>query len=457
MKKISSWLSYLFVMVTAVCMIAIPSGCADEENFFLEESAARNIGTSNNRTPQDAQALAADAFRTFIDSTYVESRSGPIIDYSKPVVILRNPLSRSSESNDTLIYIVNYADDAGYAIIAAPKKVEPVLAVVHEGSFNEDLNDPSAHSPGFLMWLDNTMSIIGGGDLIDSIPNDDDLHAEPIPDLAQVKEYNETISCVDIKPLVRNSWGQGVPGIGLESLYPEGLYCDNGICGCVPLALAEIGIAFHRPNTIIDLEANTSINLNWAEISKHQHWRAYSTYMWQDRSWADCCENNVTTTHKQIAKLCHYIAEEAHATYYPKTDLELPHTGVTKDNTLKEAKKLFGSNYVSLNWKEFKQNVMPNNHSILLFVGDGKDNNGKDIHHAWICDGVYRVRYYHVLETKSNLSSQWTVTRTGPVDLTRLHFNWGWNGTDNGWFWHTPINLSKSTYNKFEYIVVSHS
>lgn len=262
-------------MVTAVCMIAIPSGCADEENFFLEESAARNIGTSNNRTPQDAQALAADAFRTFIDSTYVESRSGSIIDYSKPVVILRNPLSRSSESNDTLIYIVNYADDAGYAIIAAPKKVEPVLAVVHEGSFNEDLNDPSAHSPGFLMWLDNTMSIIGGGDLIDSIPNDDDLHAEPIPDLAQVKEYNET--------------------------------------------------------------------------------------------------------------------------------------------------------------------------------------NGKDIHHAWICDGVYRVRYYHVLETKSNLSSQWTVTRTGPVDLTRLHFNWGWNGTDNGWFWHTPINLSKSTYNKFEYIVVSHS
>lgn len=444
MKKLISWLSYLFVIVSAIGMTAIPSGCSNEESFFKENSPAGFVTNDNNRTLQEARSLAAEAYRTFIDSNYVESRSGSIIDYTKPVIVLGSPLSRSNEANDTLIYIVNYADEAGYAIIAAPKKVEPVLAVVQEGSYNEDLDDPEAHSPGFLMWLDNARAYIAGiGGIRDTLPDDGDMHAEPIFGKTQVKEYNETISCVDIQPLVRNSWKQSAP---------QGSDCDNKVCGCSPLALAEIGLAFHRPATVTDPKTGENITLNWAEIGKHQYWATYNRNMWKDNSWNVCGESDIATTHKQIAVLCHYIGVKCDADYN-----ESGQTGVHKNNTLKVAKQIFGTANVSSDWKEYKNDALPTNQSILLFRGEGNTDNGKTIRHQWICDGVYSCSYYHVISTRTEPWLNWTTTRTGPVNLIKLHFNWGWNGQDNGWFWEMPIQTKNGNFDVFEYLIISNN
>lgn len=57
----------------------------------------------------------------------------------------------SRGQNDTLIYVVNYEDNKGFALISAVDDSQPVLAVVPNGSYDPEIG---TDNPGFNLFMD---------------------------------------------------------------------------------------------------------------------------------------------------------------------------------------------------------------------------------------------------------------------------------------------------------------
>lgn len=58
-----------------------------------------------------------------------------------------------SLSIDTLLYFVNFADNQGFAVVAADKRTSPILALIDKGNYKAG-NLAQEDNPGFLSFLD---------------------------------------------------------------------------------------------------------------------------------------------------------------------------------------------------------------------------------------------------------------------------------------------------------------
>ena len=62
-----------------------------------------------------------------------------------------------SLSIDTLLYFVNFADNQGFAVVAADKRTSPILALIDKGNYKAgDLAQED--NPGFLSFLDRAVN-----------------------------------------------------------------------------------------------------------------------------------------------------------------------------------------------------------------------------------------------------------------------------------------------------------
>jgi hypothetical protein len=62
-------------------------------------------------------------------------------------------------SIDTLLYIINFEDDQGFAFVSADNRTEPVLAIIDEGSMTVD-NFLNIDNPGFTAFMNNAVSML---------------------------------------------------------------------------------------------------------------------------------------------------------------------------------------------------------------------------------------------------------------------------------------------------------
>lgn len=138
--------SFKFFLITALVSI-MSSGCSSDEPLVSikqnEDIVKFNL---NKRTPQEAIKLVNSLSSG--DNTFSQSGESKVID-KDALKVIYNTTSRS-ESSDTLIYAVNYADNQGFVLVSANKSTEPILAIVDEGTFNEDR--PKDNEP-FEMFL----------------------------------------------------------------------------------------------------------------------------------------------------------------------------------------------------------------------------------------------------------------------------------------------------------------
>lgn len=300
-------------------------------------------------------------------------------------------------------YIVNYKNNLGFAIIAADKRVAPLLAFSTENNFNLNSNELPL---GLVEWMESADEYIQNvRDSEIGVPvqiRSTVLCNALKTTLRKAPPSNE--ECFDVSngcppeyqssktvgPLLKTSWHQRA---GFNDLVPKS--CDNGKApaGCLAIAVAQV-MYYHQYPTSYDW-SSMDINLGGSEAAR------------------------------LIINLNH---SNSLNTSYDCSGSEAKFNRI--EPTLKN--NLYNVSYAKFNSNTVK-NQLDSKLPVILIGGTASTWSFLGLHgtgHAWVCDGYIS-------------------TNTCTYSTLMLHMNWGWGKDYNGWYgvndWNAP---SGTSYNK---------
>ena len=113
-------------------------------------------------TVEEAEETVADFLSQMESSEENISRSGSVRREIGDVHAIRNTsiMSRSTDiaGIDTLMYVVNFKDDEGFALVGADKRTESIIALVETGTFSLDSLQESTDE-GLLSFIDDAIQM----------------------------------------------------------------------------------------------------------------------------------------------------------------------------------------------------------------------------------------------------------------------------------------------------------
>ena len=292
---------------------------------------------------------------------------------------------------DTLLYIVNFEENSGYALVSASDKVPGVMAYIENGSLtpNDEIDNP-----GFQLFLEGYREyILSDREYVptDSIVGPSGPY-QPVPGHFYEVEYSAG-------PLLTTNWGQREPYNNNCPIINN----QHALAGCVAIAIAQI-TGYHRyPSQPV----NYGTPYNWNSMMQYE-----------DVPLSDsvACAN--------VAMLVHDIGLLVNMTYGQNS------SGTYYEN-VEDALQSYGYNYLidhSAIFDSIKVDI-DNERPVYMQGARQSTNNGETIYygHAWVVDGVAIKSLY--LERNHGGGSS-------IVKLTQnlIHCNWGWNGSNNGYF-----------------------
>lgn len=452
MKKLTfnPWRHFLLALaLPAVAICAGLQSCSEDDGPGLpadkETDSAQSRRNPLMRSPEEAIDIAQRAWEDFYgDGEAPASRSSRgVIDYGRPVEVVRGAGSRGG-SSDTLLYVVNFADDGGFAVIAAPRGADELLAVTSQGHYYPESQPDQEKVPGFELWMENAKAY-------SSIVFDSTKIVKPIdpgyPGLLQQREWEDTIRKVIVSPQIRNCWGQGnYNTVDLNSKNCEGYYYVNGLCGCGALSLAQVCCGFGYPQTLYKIRPGVGqiAHFDWEQMSHHKKWTQISGLN-------ICDESGLDVTHEMIAMLCRIIGDYGEASYSSPTATSMSLSGIKK-----AAEYIFGSVNVSSEWGGLLPEYEFSHNEMLIVAGSSQF--GNEAAHAWVCDGGKHIEYIHYYATRRNSDSSWDIQTAEKGRSDFHHYNWGWNGDYDGWymsFYPVASHKKQLGYRDLKFIKIS--
>lgn len=383
-----------------------------------ENHAAADVIASYEVSYEEALAKA-DALFAGIDGA--TTRAGNRRVRNHELFRSGNRFTRTASGNvEAKFHIINYEDNAGFAMIAADKRATDIYAYSDTGNL---CVDDAMENSGFGVFLEgaidlygkeidrplipaDTTELGGGGGFID-LPGDKYgdipyLGIEIIDDVTyRVRiEYNKSVSKKE--PLVPVEWDQCHPYnyyCPSCSWTPDKEYFYKGKCaaGCGPVAAAQI-MAYHKyPEKYATyLPDWNNKTLNYIEY----------TFDWDNmiRNYSD----------DMVAHLIREIGRVAEADYGKST-------GVTLANIKKMFPK-FGYNITGADYDVDKVKISLYNNRPVYARGQKKSGDG----HAWVIDGydhlATRKTYYY------NYAPYNVCNIKDSNNRIYVHCNWGWGG-----------------------------
>lgn len=400
-------INHLFLAIT----MALATGACSDNTFIPvedEETVSISNAQSIQRSEDEAMAYAAQFLNIF---PHKESRSLPDIK----IHALTNKISRSSATADTLLYVAQYGENQGYAIISGSRELSPVLAYVEEGNFFDIEN---ANNGGFQMYVQ------AASDYVESSMRRSSMIDRPIIKPAfndWTIHYNDTIA-----PKLKVAWAQR---------YPEGYLCPNGMSGCAQTALAQILSYYETPVELSLTYPNHPINkvqLDWVDIKKHDvsvsfDWKNYPALITSHLTYCNASEN----AHMAIAYLCRELGHRNQAVYKSGgTGASINNVATTVSNIKEQVNYQFNATAVC----QYSQARFLMDHIVkgVVFMRGATSSN--DEGHAWVADGGLRVGTVRThIDYGANLDGSDVVTVTENLEML-VHFNWGYGNIGNGYF-----------------------
>lgn len=394
------------------------ASCSNEEIVINDSSLQIN---SCDKISEEQAIAIANSFKAAFSSL---SRTNFTISEVVPI-----STNSSRSSVDTLIYAVNYNNNDGFVLVSAKKSVEPIIGYVEKGSFNAG---EANENENFQFYLELAKEYVNN--------NSTDITPVPVP----IPSYEITLT---IPNKLDVSWGQR---------YPEGVFCPNGIAGCVQISALHILSYLEKPNYINLSYPNcgdSHLELDWKDIKKHKSSLKSDSELLINLHLSTC--ESSQTSHIAIGKLCREIGFRSFADYQSSGTYTFVGDIV---NTLKG---LIPEDCISritylTNYESFLEDLKSNN-CVSYIEGYDDNNNG----HAWNCDGAKKITTYHELELidgSKEIEERSTIY---------FHFVWGVRGSYDGYFHAGVFDPTKSKnfnskksrrssyHNKVKYFIVS--
>ena len=358
------------------------------------------------RTPEEAVNFTLDAYNHF----YGESRSIPEI---KNVRTFKSQQGRSSESSDTSFYVVNLENNGGYAVIAANPYIEPVLAITENGNI-ESLDD--IENPGAAMFFNQLYSFLlppnvkpAFGDSLTDLRWNYDIGYGPINDTGE-NEYRTETYVDDNKSELRApfNWGQR---------YPEGIYCPNGLSGCTNTATALVFSYFAYPTEFDDLHGNV-VAIDWDSVRAHKQ----ST----NENQMDGCATQAG--HTSLARLCRALGVRNNSTY----SMNPWGTGTALEPAYNTVTAYYGTVSDIYNGMPYAYRDMQM--GVIMVFAFAIDKYGSKCGHTFVIDGFNHQEIITETLMRKPLQRDWTTISKSSRWADYNHVNWGWNGSDNGYY-----------------------
>ncbi len=408
------------------------------KNVVSQQETARTI---NSHTIPVNQAL--ENLNRFLESEN-NFKTKLSTDYSIAVIPSSCIGTKSTESYcDSLLYIINFSDDNGYAVLAADDRISSnIIAVTEKGAlsikdfkkFQDEVIIPSDTLKLYDEELDDYLvgDYTGDGQE-DSVKiiNNSPIIADVILDYAEgelsknkerefVDTFNDGSGDVKITvehsttqyyeekvtPLLAdfNDWTQDGP---FNALCPF-VFKTKTACGCVNLALAYIMTFWKFP----DMYEINGYRIDWEDIRK-----PYSS---------------ITDT-LTAATLLRHMGKTNLSIYLPKGTFTFPSMA---------AKYLSNNLYENVEYIDYNtQKVVKalNNGCPILICSIPTE--GIRDSHAWVIDGYKDLHEYTTIKHYKNGVYQYSNYTSRTINL--IHCNFGWGADGNGYFTSGVFDLKK--------------
>lgn len=346
----------------------------------------------------------------------------------------------SENSGDTLLYIVNYANDGGYAVISADRRIkESVLMFSETGNINPDLFRPAAtkSSDDFSQEFNDSLEIykniyndivVGGtqetgqkfvanhllkyastavGNYGEIGKPDDTPH---LADGSEPSEWNVPINItylteMQVDVMLRTLWDQNEP---YNNCVPKDRYA-----GCVPIAVSQI-LTYNKYPQYYSLGG---VVMDWDAMAEEQNIA------------------DGTSEAEMVALLIRHIQVACNSWLFKSGTFTFPR---------QVEKYLKGLGYVNvqrkLSYDEDKiLSSLSSGYPVFLA---GAENNSPFNSHAWVVDGWYKsFKHYNMRDERTGQVS-------GPYTTFHshyLHCNWGHHNAS--WVTSGLFREGNSTYN----------
>lgn len=411
MKKLLSSFAISSILLTM-------ASCSDDIEQTFEKSS-----DNFNCNKESAIAIAALNARDFFFAP--ESR-----DASVSVDKINYITSRSSRSNaeDTLIYVVNFADNKGFAILSAIDEDDPVYAVTDYGQYTPG----GENVTGVEDYINRAKTILSN--------KKDTFFRENPGDpshLLYIESIKDTLENVNIPAKIKTHWGQ----TGFYAKYcPHYLTSTNkGATGCVVTAIAMIMSYYGYPYSIkIDFNGESSelpMKLRWEEINKHTRIQRN-------------CENGslgfctaTPETHDVIAKLMRQLGHLGAANYITINGAAA--TSVSSENAYKIFNKFDYefNGYYTFNGTDDKKLSKDYIYFVL-----GYDSKNKFLPHCFIVDGCRKLTVKTTEKVYDTNYTPWYLVSEREISTVTnnyMHVNWGWDGYSDGYYRDNVFNTKE--------------
>lgn len=415
----------IFSLVT--CLIACTN--ADlQESVSLDNDLPSIRYDVNRRSYAEVVEIAQNSINMLEDSSSVTRSASPgrrlnLLDGVKAIKQHITRANSTTSTNDTLIYIFNFMNNQGFAVVSASRQTSGLLAVIESGSY--DPSTPTGN-PGFDTFMNMAEAYVAHKDQT-PVAESATTRSGSIPRM--YKPVYDTIIYRKVDPMINVKWGQSGRC---------GQFCPNNKAGCAIITAAQVMSHFKNPTILSLTYPDHDVN------STSLDWTAMCSHIYTD------CYNNRDEADVQIGRLCRQLGHLAGSNYVNNGPTS---TGILAiRNVIQslgyQASTIQNYNYM-INQYAFDPDAgyplasILSSGSLIYMKGEKSDGIG----HTWVIDGCYYVKCNHYLMVSYDGGHSWSNDQLlGTYRTCHNHINWGWDGKQNGYFESYVFNA----YNELE-------
>ena len=355
------------------------------------------------------------SFFSYADQITLETAKDVAVSFLNKKTSINTDSSRTqlvyvNQNNNTKYFYVFNFNDSGYVIVSGDDDVYPILGYSNEGIFVLEIENLALAK--FLDNYKNQVSYV----IQNNIKATEDIENSwsELLDKNTFRLNQSSVQFSSVLPLVTTEWDQG---LYFNDMCP--LDTQNGLphlgyrppTGCPATAMAQIMKYWNYP------EQGTGF-----KSYDHQTYGTLSAnFGGSNYNWASM-PNNINSPNEAVAKIMYHCGVAVEMGYTPESSgsyvIESP--SIPNERTCENAyKTYFGydsesitgvmrNEYSDLDWEELLKNEL-NNSRPIQYAGQGGSSG-----HTWVLDGYDNNDFFHM--------------------------NWGWGGTDDGYFLLNSLN-----------------